>query len=177
MPIPVRIDWMVSDSGPLIASRGKLALSSCPGRPDLGSSVDRDVQHLVSTGIGAVISLVTDAEMERYGVVGLRRTLRGAKLVNLQFPIEDTLPPTDLAATQALCRRMLELLDSGTHVLVHCIGGWGRSGTIAAALLTERGFDPVAAIAAVRKARSPRCVESHAQERFVHDYARAARAR
>lgn len=177
MPIPVRIDWMVSDAGPLIATSGRLALSSCPGRPDLGSSVERDVQHLVTAGIGAVVTLVTDAEMERYGVVGLRRTLRNAKLVNLQFPVEDTLPPTDLAATQALCRRMLGLLDEGTHVLVHCIGGWGRSGTIAASLLTERGFEPAAAIAAIRKARSPRCVESHAQERFVHDYARALRTK
>jgi protein-tyrosine phosphatase len=173
VPIPVRIDWMVNDSGPLISTAGRLALSSCPGRPDLGGSVERDVQHLVTAGIGAVVTLVSDSEMERYGVVGLRRSLRGAKLINLHFPFEDALPPTDLSATQSLCRRMLELLEGGTHVLVHCIGGWGRSGTIAASLLTERGYEPEPAIAAVRRARSPRCVESYAQERFVHDYARA----
>lgn len=174
MSNPLRIDWMVSDGAPLIASAGRLALSSCPGRRDFGSSVEQDVQHLVTSGVGAVVSLVNDTEMERYGVVGLRRHVRGAKLAYLQFPIEDMLPPADLAATQALCRRILCWLDEGTHVLVHCIGGWGRSGTIAASLLTERGYMPAVAIAAVRRARSPRCIDSYAQERFVHEYARAA---
>jgi protein-tyrosine phosphatase len=127
-----------------------------------------------------VVSLVTDAEMEYYGAVGLRRALQAANLRSLQFPIEDTQPPKDMAATQALCLNILRWLGEGENVLIHCIGGWGRSGTIAAALLTHQGYDAETAIDLVRQARSARCVESRAQERFVREYARklgqAARA-
>lgn len=170
----MHIDWLADERGPLIKAPGRIGLSWCPGRPDAGSDVARDVRHMVTQGVGAVVSLVTDAEMEYYGVVGLRQALRAANLHSLQFPIEDAQPPKDLAATQALCQDVLKWLGAGTHVLIHCIGGWGRSGTIAASLLTHHGYDAESAIAAVRQARSPRCVESRAQERFVHEYARTA---
>ena len=44
---------------------------------------------------------------------------------------------------------------------------------LAASLLTHQGYDAGMAIKLVRQARSPRCVESRAQERFVHSYSAA----
>jgi protein-tyrosine phosphatase len=170
------VDWLVTESGPLIEAAGQVGLSSCPGRTDLGGDVPGDVQHLLSLGIGVVVSLVSDSEMEYYGVVGLRPALRAAGIHSVQFPLQDTQPPRDLHATQALCRSLLGWLGEGTHVLIHCIGGWGRSGTIAASLLTHQGYAPETAISLVRQARDLRCVESRAQERFVHEYAKAQAA-
>lgn len=167
----LHVDWLVGEDGPLLRTPGRVALSSCPGRTDVGGDVQSDVQHLLLLEIGVVVSLVTDVEMDYYGAIGLRRELHAAKLRSVQFPIEDTLPPRDLAATQALCRDILGWLEESKNVLIHCIGGWGRSGTIAAALLTHQGYKPEQAIELVREARSPRCVESRAQERFVHEYA------
>ena len=59
------------------------------------------------------------------------------------------------------------VLAAGGRVLVHCVGGLGRSGTIAACLLRSRGVSAEEAIAMVRAARSPRAIETHAQEAFV----------
>jgi protein-tyrosine phosphatase len=168
----LHVDWLVSEDGPLLKTPGRVALSSCPGRTDVGGDVESDVQHLQLLDISVVVSLVTDVEMDYYGAVGLRRELRAANVHSVQFPIEDTQPPKDLLATQALCRNILGWLEEGKNVLIHCIGGWGRSGTIAAALLTHQGYEADAAIELVREARSPRCVESRAQERFVREYAR-----
>ena len=51
------------------------------------------------------------------------------------------------------------------------MAGLGRSGMVAASYLTRSGMSAEAAIALVRERRSPRAVETTAQEEFVHRYA------
>ena len=58
------------------------------------------------------------------------------------------------------------LLRSGRDVLVHCRGGLGRAGTIAARLLIELGMEPVTAIRQVRAVR-PGAIETIEQEKYV----------
>jgi len=58
------------------------------------------------------------------------------------------------------------LLQNGSNVLVHCRGGLGRAGTVAARLLIEVGMEPETAIAKVRKVR-PGAIETSEQEQFV----------
>jgi protein-tyrosine phosphatase len=59
--------------------------------------------------------------------------------------------------------------------VIHCRGGLGRSGTVAAACLVALGHGPAEAIERVRAAR-PGAVESRSQEEWVRSYfeARAA---
>ena len=64
-------------------------------------------------------------------------------------------------------RRLRTLLEAGARVLVHCKGGLGRAGTVAARLLVEMGADPKQAIRDVRTARSPDAIENRAQEDWV----------
>ena len=70
----------------------------------------------------------------------------------------------------AAVRWMDEGLRAGERVMVHCVGGLGRSGMAAAALLRTRGAEPDAAIEAVRTARSQRALETSIQEQFIRDY-------
>jgi protein-tyrosine phosphatase len=62
------------------------------------------------------------------------------------------------------------------NVAVACMGGVGRSGTVAACALLEAGMTPDAAIATVRAVRHPTAVETVAQERFVRSFAAATQA-
>ena len=48
----------------------------------------------------------------------------------------------------------------------HCRGGIGRTGTIAAKLLVEFGYEPAAAITLVRRTR-PGTIETKTQEQYV----------
>ncbi len=57
-------------------------------------------------------------------------------------------------------------LSDGSRVLVHCKGGLGRAGTIAALMLVELGMTVDEAIRTVRAAR-PGAIETRAQEAFV----------
>ncbi len=169
----LRVDWLVAADRSLLDVPGRVGLSSCPGRPDLGGTVEADAARLSELGISLVVTLVDESEMSFYGVFGLRGALRQQGIASLSFPIRDAAPPDDLWATRALCTELLRWLGEGHKLLIHCIGGWGRAGTIASSLLTHEGHSAEQAIALVRKARSPRCVESIEQERFVDRYARA----
>lgn len=171
-PSALRVDWLTSEAGlPLVQTAGRLGLSACPGRADLGGNPDTDLKHLRGLGIKVVVTLVGDREIEYYGSYGLRGAVRENGLQSIHFPIVDAAPPDDADAARDLCRDILGWLGEGHDALVHCIGGWGRTGTIASCLLVHEGYAPARAIAEVRRARSPRCVESRAQERFVESYA------
>jgi ADP-ribosyl-[dinitrogen reductase] hydrolase len=59
-----------------------------------------------------------------------------------------------------------QVVRSGGRVLLHCRGGLGRAGTIAARLLVELGMEPGKAVQAVRHVR-PGAIETIEQERHV----------
>ena len=56
-------------------------------------------------------------------------------------------------------------------VMVHCMGGRGRTGTLIACYLVSRGMKPWASIAEVRKRRRG-SIETREQEEAVVSYAR-----
>ncbi len=62
--------------------------------------------------------------------------------------------------------RTLERLRAGKSVVIHCRGGLGRTGLLAAACLRALGVDAERAIAIVRAAR-PGTIENEAQAAFV----------
>jgi len=68
-----------------------------------------------------------------------------------------------------LLRRLHQMIKQGDNVLVHCRGGLGRSGTIAALLLIEFGLPNGLAIAQVRIAR-PGAIDIAEQEEYVRRY-------
>jgi len=59
------------------------------------------------------------------------------------------------------------LLDRGDSVALHCRAGLGRTGTVAARVLLERGLNVQAAVDLVRQAR-PGAIETQVQEAYLH---------
>src|ERR1035437_3310577 len=62
--------------------------------------------------------------------------------------------------------RLRRHLIDGENLVLHCMVGLGRRGTIAARLLVEFGVDPEKAIREIRMAR-PGSIETHEQEEYV----------
>jgi ADP-ribosyl-[dinitrogen reductase] hydrolase len=98
----------------------------------------------------------------------LAESVRAAGMDFIHLPIRDLQAPGPdfetawREAGPALHAR----LDRGEAILVHCRGGRGRAGTVAARLLIERGLTPDAAIDAVRSAR-PGAIETAPQLAYV----------
>jgi protein-tyrosine phosphatase len=82
----------------------------------------------------------------------------------------DGSPPASVEAMD----RILDEIDAarvGGDVVVACMGGVGRTGTVAACALVRAGRPADEAIEVIRALRHPTAVETVAQERFVGQYA------
>lgn len=160
--VRLRIDWLDLGS----TAPGRLGLTILPGRQDWGRRLSEDLQAIREEGVSAALCLVPADELRAYGAGDLLRAYADLGLELHHLPIADQ-RACDLGSLMAAVRWMDGRLRRGQRVLVHCVGGLGRSGMAAAALLVARGAMPEDAIAEVRRARSPRAVETEVQERLV----------
>jgi hypothetical protein len=142
------------------AGGGALGISPMPGRD---GHLARDVA-MISNWSPAIVATLTEAdEIAANGTGSLPRLLAERGISHRRFPIVDYgTPEAGDAAWAALAADLHAALDSGRRVLVHCMGGCGRSGMIALKLMVERGESPEAALARLRLAR-PRAVETEGQ--------------
>jgi ADP-ribosyl-[dinitrogen reductase] hydrolase len=154
---------------------GRVGLTLCPGKYDphgmsgaWDRDLDRDLDLIRAWGATAVVTLLEPSELtllrvERLGDEVERRDMKWFHLpiVDVSIPDERFEQEWDIAGQELRSR-----LCRGLDVLVHCGGGLGRAGTIAARLLVELGMRPAKAIARVRAAR-PGAIETIDQEKFV----------
>ncbi len=144
-----------------------MGLCACPGQ---SASLSVDLLRLRDWGARGLVTLIEDHELELLGVTPLPEEIEALGMRWWHLPIRDMDTPDAgfeirwRKAGQELC----SLLGDGFSVALHCRGGKGRTGTIAARLLVELGSAPALAIERVRAAR-PGSIETRAQEKFVHD--------
>ena len=62
--------------------------------------------------------------------------------------------------------KLFEAIKTDRSIAIHCMGGLGRSGTVAAIILRDLGIPPQSAINIVRQFR-PGAIETKEQEMFV----------
>ncbi len=166
---PLRIDAVATPSG------GQIGMTFCPGKQqsdsvsghwsrDLGLDLDR----IRAWGAVAVVTLMEEHELARYKVGGLGAAVRQRGMAWYHLPIVDvSVPEASFEMGWGVAGPDLRsVLAAGRRVLLHCRGGLGRTGTIAARLLIELGVSAGEAIAVVRKAR-PGAIETEEQERYV----------
>jgi len=164
--LELRIDTL---DAALLEGDGSLGLTIQPGRVDRGRDLAEDLATLARKEVDVVVSLLTRAEMAAVGVPDYLTRIEEAGFDVLHSPMPDQGVPTREEARR-LIDRIETALGEARHVVLHCLGGLGRSGLIAACLLRNRGLSADDALAAVRQARGPRAVETHVQELFVRNW-------
>lgn len=166
-------------------ANGEIGLTFCPGKQ--GDSVfgapwardlDLDLQAIKAWGTHAVLTLIEEHEFDMLGVRGLGQAVKAQGMAWHHMPIADlgVLDATGLATWTQLSPQLHTLLERGGKLVIHCRGGLGRAGTMAALLLIERGRDVRRAIADVRAAR-PGAIETFAQESFLRQQGKPFDAR
>ena len=180
---PLRVDWI--DGGHLADGRaGRLGLTFLPGKhgPSFrypGRVYRRDlaldIRSLVETGVGHLALLVEDHELARWGDLAIVKRAADAGLTVGRWPMPDGSTPRDVAEMDAILAE-IDRQREGTDVAIACMGGVGRTGTVAACALVAAGWDAAAAIAEVRRVRHPTAVETPEQEAFVEAFARHRRS-
>ena len=165
---PLEIDELTCGSG-------LLGMTLCPGKRGpsyFGGRWERDLpadmRVIVDWGAATLVTLMEGPELESLGVGNLGAVAEAAGLEWHHLPITDVDVPDERferpwAYSGHVLRRKLV---SGERILLHCRGGLGRTGTIAARLAIELGSQPDEALGAVRLAREG-TVETRAQEDYV----------
>ncbi len=165
---PLRVDFIDPAQHQL---PGRLGLTIAPGKRDDRWQRDLtvDLQRLrAEYDTGLLVSLMEPFEYRLLHIEGLFEAAQALGIRVARFPIVDVSvpPPSALPEFAALIWQVVDAMRGSRTVVVHCRGGKGRSGVVAACALVALGAEPNAAIAAVRRAR-PRAVETRAQEQWV----------
>jgi ADP-ribosyl-[dinitrogen reductase] hydrolase len=164
---PLRIAEVSSTGVP-----GAIGLTLCPGKKDRGSGWNRDLETDIAAihdwGAEVIVSLIEAWEFEFLEVTALPSVADRYGMRWVHLPIRDVSVPTRRFESRWVVAGadLRAIVRGGGRVLVHCRGGLGRAGTIAARLLVELGTDPDEAIRAVRRVR-PGAIETREQERHV----------
>lgn len=158
---------------------GRIGITFCPGKkgesftgPDWDRDLHADLDQITRWGARKIITLLEDHEFEMLGVPGLGDAIKARGLEWIHMPIQDGAAPEARsdAEWEGIRLRFADTLRQGESILVHCRGGLGRAGTVAALLLMDQGIGWQEAMALVRSVR-PGAVETNEQEKYIADYA------
>jgi protein-tyrosine phosphatase/nicotinamidase-related amidase/thiamine kinase-like enzyme len=163
---PLRVDWLDKK----FTGKGKIGMTLLPGRKDYGRVLHDDIIAMQQQGVTHVLTMLTHNEFGIYGVNDLLDQYKEGGLVSVYFPILNQ-GVSSIHGMIEIVQWMDTVLEEGGNIMLHCVGGLGRSGLVAACYLVLKGMDAQSAIGEVRKARSPRAIESKVQEEFVHRFA------
>lgn len=154
---------------------GRIGITFCPGKVQPGAmsgswnrDLGLDLDVIADWGAVAVVTLVEDHELITLKVTDMGTAVRARYMDWLHLPIPDVSVP-DATFEQhwaVVAPDLMNRLRAGFDVLVHCKGGLGRAGTIAARLMIGVGTPAAQAVKAVRAAR-PGAIETNAQLAYV----------
>ncbi len=165
----LRIDF-ISDKNKNIDADGKIGLTILPGRRDRKRNLSEDISAIKESSIKNIVCLLTENEFTDYGVTELKSEYEKNGFSVYYFKILDQSVSTPPEMMNAITW-MKQKTDAGEKVLVHCVGGLGRSGMLAACFHKKYSkLQADEAIELIRKCRSQRAIETVIQEKFVFSF-------
>ncbi len=167
---PIRIDFVDHAA---IPDKGSLGLTLAPGkyiRHKWDRNLDRDLDRLRREyEVDTLVTLLTVNEFQRLRLNGFFGRVNANGMEAVSMPLEQGKPPKDREEFAAGVAAIVERLRKGQRVVVHCSGGLGRSGMVAACCLVGFEVPPHEAVETVRGARRG-AIEGGAQEELVAEF-------
>ena len=150
-----------------------LLLTAFPGRTSTNTFSTKKMSSvfnlLEKEACSHFLSLVEDDEFDDYCGKAVLEAEAEKRLINwIHLPIADMDIPKNntLDGLNKIRPQLLEAIKTDRSIAIHCMGGLGRSGTVAAIILADLGIPLQSAIGVVRQFR-PGAIETSAQENFV----------
>jgi len=140
--------------------KGFIAIMAYPGKEQDAAAA---IAALARDGIRQVVSLLEPAEAQALGLEREAQLVAAESMTFISLPIPDMGLPASVRAFAGLARDLYRQVDAGDNTLLHCRGGVGRSGLLAAAVLLHCGMDPRQACERVTRLRGVRVPETPEQ--------------
>lgn len=144
----------------------KLIFTPCPGTQE--PSLDDALKTLKAAGATAVITVMPDSELAKNQVSDMSSRCAAQGLAWFHLPVADDQPPADDFETLWAAQQdeILRRLKAGERIAIHCKGGSGRTGLIAASLLIKLGLPLTQATAQVQALR-PKALQHPAHVSWI----------
>ena len=147
--------------------RGRLGILP---RPRGGDWLVDETAAWRAAGIDMVVSLL-EAEEEAQLVLDGEAAAAAASGIDFRaFPIPDRGVPASRESVADLADDIVEALDTGKNVAVHCRQGIGRSGVIVGGVLVAAGKDVPTALRAIKESRGVDVPETEEQQRWLREF-------
>jgi protein-tyrosine phosphatase len=145
--------------------------------PNNDGMLSNSIHALLSTGRNTFVNLVSMEERSSlfdYTSIVMRHV---SNPIFIYYEIPDQRLPSDLNSYRELIQHLHTLVNEGRRIYIHCRGGHGRSGIVAACLLIHMGYSSEEALVLVSNAHKTReyipdypCPQTADQVEFVRNY-------
>jgi protein-tyrosine phosphatase len=160
--MPTNVFWV---AGPW---RGRLGIVP---RPRGGDWLGDETAAWREAGIEMVVSLLEPEEEAQLVLEGEATAAATSGIDFRSFPIPDRGIPASREAFAELASDIVNALDLGKNVAVHCRQGIGRSGMIVGGALMAAGKDLPTALKVIKESRGVEVPETEEQQRWLQEFA------
>ena len=140
-------------------------------RPRGGDWLGDETAAWREAGVDMVVSLLEPEEAAQLVLESEAAAAAASGVVFRPFPIPDRGVPTSRESVAELASEIVDALEEGRSVAVHCRQGIGRSGLIVGGVLVVTGRDPVTALKTIAESRGLEVPETEEQRQWLKDFA------
>ncbi|XP_068608450.1 cyclin-dependent kinase inhibitor 3 [Brachionichthys hirsutus] len=167
---PLQISWLPLSVVECSQFLGICALPGCKYK-DIRRSLERDVEEFRNQGVQDVFVFCTRGELHKYRVPSLLDAYQRRGFTVHHMPFPDGGAPE----LEQCCQILEELqvsLKNNRRTVIHCYGGLGRSGLIAACLLLQLSvtLTPNKAMEILTQHRGRGAIQTVKQYNFLHEF-------
>jgi protein-tyrosine phosphatase len=159
--MPANVFWI---AGPW---RGRLGILP---RPRGGDWLSDEIAAWRAAGIDIVVSLLEPEEESQLVWEGEAAAAAASGIDFRPFPIPDRGVPESRESVAEPADDIVEALDLGKNVAVHCRQGIGRSGLIVGGVLVAAGRDVPTALKTIKESRGLDVPETEEQQHWLREF-------
>ena len=140
-------------------------------RPRGGDWLADETKSWRESGIDEVVSLLECEEEAQLDLRGEAAAAAASGMEFRSFPVPDRGVPASHELAKTLVNAVVQSLDRGRTVVVHCRQSIGRSALITGAVLLAEGDDVRTALRTITESRGLEVPETSEQRQWLHDFA------
>ena len=139
-------------------------------RPRGGDWLEDEAKAWHQAGIDVVVSLLEPEEEAQLLLEGEAAAAAAGELQFETFPIPDRGVPASRESVAELANGIVQALEKGKNVAVHCRQGIGRSALIVGAVMVAAGNEPETALEIIERSRGLEVPETAEQRQWLQGF-------